>query len=91
MPGNKKNKRKSKNQRARRPNTSSNRSFGSSSDFGSSSTIDAFGGPESFNSFIGSILGTYNKARSGPDVAANGGTATEEGICWLIPLTGISR
>ena len=64
MPGNKKNK----------------RSFGSSSDFGSSSTIDAFGGPESFNSFIGSILGTYNKARSGPDVAANGGTATEEEI-----------
>ena len=31
MPGNKKNKRKSKNQRARRPNTSSKRSFGSSS------------------------------------------------------------
>lgn len=80
MPGNKKNKRRSKNQRARRPNTSSNRNFGSSSDFGSSSTIDAFGGPESFNSFIGSILGTYNKARSGPDVAANGGTATEEEI-----------
>lgn len=80
MPGNKKNKRKSKNQRARRPNTSTQRSFESSSDFGSSSTIDAFGGPESFNSFIGSILGTYNKARSGPDVAANGGTATEEEI-----------
>ncbi len=80
MPGNKKNKRKSKNQRARRPNTSSNRNFGRSSDFGSSSTIDAFGGPESFNSFIGSILGTYNKARSGPDVVANGGTATEEEI-----------
>ena len=80
MPGNKKNKRRSKNQRARRPNTSTQRSFGSSSDFGSSSTIDAFGGPESFNSFIGSILGTYNKARSGPDVAANGGTATEEEI-----------
>ena len=80
MPGNKKNKRRSKNQRARRPNTSTNRSFGRSSDFGSSSTIDAFGGSERFNSFIGSILGNYNKARSGPDVAANGGTATEEEI-----------
>ena len=80
MPGNKKNKRRSKNQRARRPNTSTNRSFGRSSDFGSSSTIDAFGGSESFNSFIGSILGNYNKARSGPDVAANGGTATEKEI-----------
>ena len=81
MPGNKKNKRLAKKQR-RRPNSAprTNRSFGSSSDFGSSSTIDAFGGPESFNSFIGSILGTYNKARSGPDVAANGGTATEEEI-----------
>lgn len=80
MPGNKKNKRRSKNQRARRPNTSTNRSFGSSSDFGSSSTIDAFGGSERFSSFIGSILGNYNKARSGPDVAANGGTATEKEI-----------
>lgn len=81
MPGNKKNKRLAKKQH-RRPNSAprTNRSFGSSSDFGSSSTIDAFGGPESFNSFIGSILGTYNKARSGPDVAANGGTATEEEI-----------